>query len=95
MKHASMWAALAPIAPAIYSPPRQLQQIPHMPIVVVQGDADRLVKVEVTRLWIDEMKRLGMTHKYLEIPGGDHVRVAAQNLPAIFAFFNQHSRNGR
>ncbi len=91
MKHAEKWAGLAPIAPAIYSSPSQLEKIKSMPIIVVQGDADRLVKVEVTRLWIDEMKRLGMPHKYIEIAGGDHVRVAAQNLPAIFAFFNMHA----
>lgn len=90
MKHASQWAALAPIAPAIYSSPSQLESIRNMPIIVVQGDEDRLVKVEVTRTWIEEMKRLGMRHEYIEIAGGDHVRVAAQNLPAIIAFFNQY-----
>jgi poly(3-hydroxybutyrate) depolymerase len=91
MKYADKFAGLAPIAPAIYSSPSQLQKIPSTPIIVVQGDADRLVKVEITRQWIDEMKQLGLPHKYIEIPGGDHVRVAAQNLPAIFAFFNAHT----
>ncbi len=92
MKYSHLWAGLGPIAPAIYSNPNQLEKIATMPIIVVQGDEDRLVKVEVTRRWVEMMKRLSMPYQYIEIPGGDHVTVAPNNLPAIFAFFNQHSR---
>jgi poly(3-hydroxybutyrate) depolymerase len=94
IKHADTFAGLAPIAPAIYASPTQLEKIPEMPIIVVQGDADQIVHVEVTRQWVDEMKKLAMPFKYIEVPGGDHMRVAAQNLPAIFAFFNTHSPVG-
>jgi hypothetical protein len=38
------------------------------------------------------MKKLGMTHEYVEIPEGDHVTVAFTTLPRIFDFFNKHRR---
>ncbi len=90
MKHKELWAGLAPIAPAIYSSPDQLSSIPAMPVILVQGDADRLVRVEVTRRWADKMKELGMPCEYIEVAGGNHVDVAMDNLPAIFAFFEKH-----
>jgi len=92
MKYKELWAGLGPIAPAIYSNPIQLSNIPKMPIILVQGDQDRLVKVETTRRWTAEMEQLHMPYKYIEVPGGNHVSVAPENLPAIFAFFDQHRR---
>jgi poly(3-hydroxybutyrate) depolymerase len=94
MKHKDLWAGLGAIAPAIYSSPDQLTGIPHMPVIVIQGDSDKLVNVEVTRRWIEKMKQLKMPLQYIEVPGGDHVRVAPDNLPAVFAFFDRHPRLG-
>lgn len=93
MKHKEIWAGLGAVAPAIYSNPSQLSEIATMPIIIVQGDEDRLVRVEETRRWAEEMKKLGMPHQYIEVAGGDHVRVAPDCLPDIFAFFNQHRRS--
>lgn len=92
MKYKELWAGLGAIAPAIYSNPEQLSSIATMPIIVVQGDEDRLVKVENTRRWTETMKRLQMPYRYIEVPGGNHVSVAPENLPAIFTFFDQHRR---
>lgn len=92
MKHRQLWAGLGAVAPAIYSSPDQLSAIAKMPIIIVQGDQDRLVRVEVTRRWAEKMQELGMPHRYIEVAGGDHIRVAPDHLPDIFAFFNQHSR---
>jgi predicted peptidase len=93
MKYKEMWAGLGAIAPAIYSSPNQLSDISKMPVIVVQGDNDRLVKVDVTRRWADKMKELGMPHQYIEVAGGDHVRVAPDHLPDIFAFFDKYRRS--
>jgi poly(3-hydroxybutyrate) depolymerase len=81
LKYPDKWAALAPIAPA-----------KHIPVILVQGAKDKLVKVERVRPWADEMKRLDMTHEYLEIPDGDHINVAFTSLPRIFEFFEMHKR---
>ena len=55
-------------------------------------DADRLVPVENTRQWADELEELGMTHEYLEIADGDHGNVISIGMPDIFEFFAAHSR---
>lgn len=93
MKNPDLFAALAPIAPAIFRPVSDLEKIKHVPIILVQGDKDNLVKVERVRPWAEKMKALKMTHEYIEVPGGDHVTVAFKNLPKIFDFFNQHRKS--
>jgi poly(3-hydroxybutyrate) depolymerase len=92
VKYPSLWAALAPIAPAPVVLPLQAEKFKHLPVILVQGDADLLVKVEWVRPWADRMKELGMDYQYIEVPGGDHITVAFKNLPQIFAFFDKHKR---
>lgn len=92
IKYPDIWAALAPIAPAVFRPVSDLEKIKHIPVILVQGDMDNLVKVERVRPWAEQMKKLGMTYEYIEVAGGDHVTIAAQNLPQIFAFFDKHKR---
>jgi len=50
-KYPALWAGLAPIAPAIYRSPDALTKIKTMPVILVQGDADRLVPVAMARRW--------------------------------------------
>jgi len=96
IKYPDIWAGLAPVAPAIYISPDALSAITHIPVIVIQGDEDRLVRVDVTRTWVAKMAELGMTHRYVEIPGGDHTMIIARdpdNVRAIFDFFDQQRRN--
>jgi len=96
IKYPDIWAGLGPVAPAIYTSPDALSAITHIPVIVIQGDEDRLVGVEGTRTWVAKMAELGMTHRYIEIPGGDHSRIISRdpdNVKAIFDFFDQHQRN--
>lgn len=92
MKHPGIWAALGPIAPAIYARTTDLEKIKHIPVICIQGARDRLVKASKTRRWIARMKELGMEHKYIEDPDGGHVRVAFEKMPDIFDFFNKHRK---
>jgi poly(3-hydroxybutyrate) depolymerase len=95
IKHPELWAALAPAAPAIYTSPDALAAIKKTPVIVVQGDQDALVRVDVTRQWVAKMKELGMTHTYIEIAGGDHMRVIArspENMRKIFDVFDSSRR---
>jgi poly(3-hydroxybutyrate) depolymerase len=95
MKYADNWAALAPMAPAIYSSPDALATIKHMPIIVVQGDQDNLVPVSGTRLWVAKMKELKMKYKYIEIAGGNHVQSISQNpemIAEVFAFLSKQKK---
>jgi poly(3-hydroxybutyrate) depolymerase len=90
MKYPDIWAALAPVAPA---PPRNindLSKIKHLPVIVVCGDKDGLVRS--ARAWVGRMKALKMNHEYIEVKGGGHIRPAYEKLPEIYEFFNKHTR---
>jgi poly(3-hydroxybutyrate) depolymerase len=92
LKYPEIWAGLAPIAPAIFRPATELEKIKHIPVIVVQGDKDNLVPVAGTRRWVEQMKKLEMTYEYIEVPDGDHIRPAFDNIPKIFEFFDKHSK---
>ena len=95
MKYNDLWAALAPMSPAIYSDPDELKAMIKTPVIVVQGDKDTLVPVEGTRRWIAKMQELGMKHKYIEIAGGNHIQSISQNpsmIAEVFAFLNEQKK---
>lgn len=91
IKYPDLWAGLGPVAPAIYTSPDALAAITDIPVIVVMGDSDELVDVDVTRRWVAKMEELGMEYRYIEIPGGDHSRIITRtpaNVEAIFDFFD-------
>ncbi len=93
--HPDIWAGLAVAAPAPNVSPEVLEVFKHIPVIVLQGDRDRLVKTEKTRKWVAKMKALGMEHIYIEVAGGDHAMFIARNpanLSKVFSFFNIVSR---
>jgi poly(3-hydroxybutyrate) depolymerase len=92
VKNPDLWAALAPIAPATSRPATDLEKIKHVPVILVQGDEDKLVPVAQARRWAAEMKKLEMTYDYVEVKGGNHIDVAFDNLQKIFEFFDKHKR---
>jgi poly(3-hydroxybutyrate) depolymerase len=91
-KYPDVWAALAPLAPALLRPLGDIEKFKHIPVILVQGDQDKLCPVESARRWVNQMKKLQMTCEYHEIEGGDHVTVAWRKMPEIFEFFNKHRR---
>ena len=96
MQFPDIWAGLGVAAPAPSVSPDTLEKIAHLPIIVLQGDQDRLVGS--TRRWVAKMKELGMEHVYIEVPGGDHSRFisrSADTLGKLFAFFNIVRKQGR
>jgi poly(3-hydroxybutyrate) depolymerase len=91
-KYPDLWAGLAPIAPAAFGQPKDLDKIKNVPVIVVQGDKDNLVRPEGTRRWVDKMKELNLTYEYAEIPGGDHGNVIGTGMPKIFEFFEKQTK---
>lgn len=91
-KYPDVWAGLAPIAPAAFGQPTGLDKIKHIPVIVVQGDNDNLVPASGTRRWVDKLKELGVTHEYLEIPGGGHGDVVGKGMTKIFEFFETQQK---
>lgn len=97
MKYSKNWAALAPMAPAVYSDPAELEKIKKIPIIVVQGDKDNLVPVESTRKWVAKMSELKMKYKYIEIADGNHIQTISKNAPMIaevFEFLSKQKKSG-
>jgi predicted peptidase len=92
IKYPHIWAGLAPIAPAIFQSPETLRKITHIPVVLVQGDADTLVPVGMARVWARKMKELKMKYLYIEVPKGDHVRIAYDYMPNIFEYLDQFKK---
>jgi len=90
-KHASVWAAVAAIAPpgALGAGSADGLAAARMPVFVVQGDMDTAVPVEGTRRYIERLKELNANYEYLEIPGADH---SITGIPEIYSFFAKHTK---
>ena len=58
IKYPDIWAGLARIAPATFRSPNDLAKIKTTPVILVQGDKDRLVPVRGARRCATKMKEL-------------------------------------
>ena len=65
-KHADLWAAAAPVAPASFMMNNTRADIlksikdAGLPLLIVQGDADTVVAPSNTRMWADTAKELAL-----------------------------------
>ncbi|HTQ35884.1 MAG TPA: prolyl oligopeptidase family serine peptidase [Steroidobacteraceae bacterium] len=97
-KHADIWAAIAPVAPASFLMDGMRADVlkgiknAGVPVLVVQGDTDEAVPVAHTRTWVDNMKELGVDYKYVELPGITHGPVITESQKYVYAFFAEHSK---
>jgi predicted peptidase len=93
VKYASIWAAIAPIAPAAFGiEPESLEKIKNMPVIFVHGAADELVPVDISRRWAEKAKELNMTYEFKELEGVSHGPVIMAALPDVYEFFSKHSK---
>lgn len=67
----------------------------NVPMLVTTGDAGEAVPVANTRMWVETMKALGMSHEYQEYPGVTHGPTIEAAMPDIFAFFEAHAKRAR
>lgn len=91
-KYPEIWAAIAPMAPAIPTVRVDLEKAKHIPVFMVHGDKDRLLPVEAARRWVGKLKKAGVPHQYIEVEGGDHISVAFNYFDEIFEFFEQNPK---
>jgi len=89
-RYPQTWAAIGSFAGG--GDPATLAGAKHIAQFVVHGDADTTASVEQSRNMVAELKRLGVDHQYIEVPGGTHGGVVAPNLRAMFDFFDKHKR---
>jgi predicted peptidase len=97
-KHADIWAAIAPVAPAAFSMTENRADIlgrldeAGVPVMVVHGDEDEAVPVDLARTWVATMEEIGMEHQYVELPGVTHGPVIYDSQEHIYEFFEQHRK---
>ena len=97
-KHADIWAAIAPVAPAAFSMTDNRAGIlgrlddAGVPVMVVHGDEDEAVPVDLARTWVATMEEIGMEHEYVELPGVTHGPVITVSQEHIYQFFGKHSK---
>jgi poly(3-hydroxybutyrate) depolymerase len=89
-RYPQVWSAIASFAGG--GDPATMAGMKHIPQFVVHGDADATASVEQSRTMVAEMKRIGVEHQYIEVPGGTHGGVVAPNLRAMFDFFDRHKK---
>ena len=95
-KHADLWAAIAPVAPASFMMNNTRAEIlgkirdAGVPVLLITGDADEVVPPANTRLWAETLKELGMDHVYLEQPGITHGPVITSSQKEIYDYFSRH-----
>jgi predicted esterase len=97
-KHADIFAAIAPVAPAAFSMTESRAEIlgrlddAGVPVMLVHGDADEAVPVDLARTWAATMKEIGMEHEYVELPGVTHGPVITVSQERVYEFFGKHSK---
>ena len=89
-KYSAVWAGLGSFAGG--ATPDAAPQVKNIPQFVVHGDADTTAPVERSRTMVAELKRLGVVHEYVEVPGGTHGGVVAPNMKGLFDFFDRHRK---
>ncbi len=97
VKHSDIWAAVAAGAPPLRRATHGetidgIPNIRHMPIMLVHGENDRAVTVEVSRRTANRLQQLGMTYEFREIPGGTHPDAGRVGAPWMFKFFERHTK---
>ena len=98
-KHADLWAAIAPVAPASFMMNNDRAQIlgkmkaAGVPVLLLTGDADEVVAPANTRLWAATLKDLGMNHVYIEQPGITHGPVITSSQKEIYDFFAKNVKH--
>lgn len=97
-KHADIFAAIAPVAPAAFSMTDNRTEIlgrladAGVPVMVIHGDEDEAVPVDLARTWVATMEEIGMEHEYVELPGVTHGPVITISQEHIYEFFAKHSK---
>jgi predicted peptidase len=89
-KYSQIWAGLGSFAGG--ATPSAAPQVKHIPQFVVHGDGDTTAPVERSRTMVAELKRLGVVHEYVEVPGGTHGGVVAPNMKGLFDFFDRYKK---
>jgi predicted esterase len=92
-KYASIWAAVAGVAPAAFGFQwSEDQKLKNVPLLIIVGEEDRLVTG--SQQLADQLKGLNFHVEYKSLPGLDHGEIIGGSMPDVFKFFNENTRPG-
>ena len=90
-KYSNIWAAVAGLAPAAFGFEwSRDQKLRDIPLLIIVGEDDRLVKG--SEQLVGQLKRLNFKVEYKSLPGLDHGGIIGGSMPAVFDFFNRHTK---
>ena len=90
--HAKRFAALAPVA-GFFGQNAQLAKAKQMPLLIAQGQQDRIVSVDSARQLHRAALALKMPNvKYIELEGVGHIQIMASVMKDVFDWFDIHSK---
>ena len=64
-------------------------------MIVVHGVKDNLCPIGAWRLKVANVKRHGVTHKYLEFPNGTHLNLPWEHFPEVFDLFQENVKQDK
>jgi pimeloyl-ACP methyl ester carboxylesterase len=74
-----------------------LQNLRNLPALVIHGDSDPTVSVNMDRVAVQQLKKLGFTVRYDELKGVNHDAwggwIRTHSAASIFDYFRSHTRN--
>lgn len=95
-KHPDVFAAVGAMSPGFTGANIQLPGIGGFdaaPIVVLAGERDELIPIDMVREWVAGLEERKVPAKYYEYKGGNHAATLQQGAPKqVFDFFKKHAR---
>jgi predicted esterase len=94
--HPSTWAGVAALAPAAFGFTWTADsKLKDVPLLIIQGDGDTMVRPEMSKQTADTMKELKFKVEYKIVPGLDHASIIGGGMPDVFKFFSEHTKSGQ
>lgn len=92
-KYKDLFAAVGVISPAITSNiPEEFDSYDGAPVVVLHGDRDDSVPVDLVRGWVAHLKAKAVPHYYFQYRGGTHLSVVQDSGERVLSWFDKYSR---
>jgi poly(3-hydroxybutyrate) depolymerase len=91
-KHASVWAAIAPMSGVLPDIDYHLPKLTAVPVMISIGGAETPAWVEASRKQVDAMKAMGMAVEYFEPEAATHASMIAPTMPRAFEFLSKHKK---
>ncbi len=91
-KHPELWAGVGVAAPALPFSTSLLEEIKHVPLMIVAGDMDQIATMESITPFAVKMREMKMESRFLVIKGAGHGDALYAGAEHLFKFFDTHTK---